>query len=177
MTERIKRRYRFVDFNLVFDLILHRTYEDLINYVNHPRVSDEKDEPVSSIPSTITSTIPLHLPPIRSIQRCSKLTLHTQDHLVSEQSPCLTEWFPSTFQLKLHWKASLKKCIDGSPLVVLLDDRRQYVIVGSHAGLVNAYQLDTGELTWSFQANDRIEASATLSRNGQWVIIGEYSLE
>jgi outer membrane protein assembly factor BamB len=64
------------------------------------------------------------------------------------------------------------KCIDASPVVVLLDQDRHYVIIGSHAGLINAYQINNGKLIWSFQANDRIEASGTISRNGQFVLIG-----
>jgi outer membrane protein assembly factor BamB len=65
------------------------------------------------------------------------------------------------------------KCIDASPLIVLLDQYRPYVIIGSHAGLINAYQINNGELIWSFQANNRIEASGTISRNGQFVLIGK----
>lgn len=67
----------------------------------------------------------------------------------------------------------MTKCIDASPLIVLLDSSRQYVIIGSHAGLLQAYQIDSGQLIWSFQTKDRIEGSAALSRDGHYVLIGK----
>jgi outer membrane protein assembly factor BamB len=67
----------------------------------------------------------------------------------------------------------MNKCIDASPIIVLLDESREYVIIGSHAGLINAYEITNGQLIWSFQANDRIEASGTISRNGEFVLIGK----
>lgn len=71
----------------------------------------------------------------------------------------------------------MKKCIDASPVIVILDEYRQYVIIGSHAGLINAYQINNGQLIWSFQANDRIEGSGTISRNGQFVLMGKINIE
>ncbi|CAF0974343.1 unnamed protein product [Rotaria sp. Silwood1] len=173
--EQIKQFYLSVDTDYLFDLILHKTFGDLIEYINNPQQQQKSIEYSSSTNLPPTTVMKSNLNDIWSIQRCSKIFLHNKNHLMYQYSSLPNEFIFSTQKLILHWKCSMKKCIDASPLVVLLDDYRQYVIIGSHAGLINAYQIDNGQLIWSFQANDRIEASGTISRNGQFVLIGDYS--
>ncbi|UJR23756.1 hypothetical protein I4U23_026733 [Adineta vaga] len=171
--EEIKQIYESTDSNYLFDLVLHKTFEDLIEYINNPQ-QKKMDEYFSS-------NLPIDIPiqsdsnQIWSIQRCSKISRHNNNHpmLFYSTFPEESSFLPKT--LKLSWKYSMNKCIDASPLLVLLDDQRQYVIIGSHAGLINAYHITNGQLIWSFQTNDRIEGSAALSRNGQFVLIGDYS--
>jgi len=173
-SEQIQQVYSSVDTNDLFDLILHKTYGDLIEYVNNPRLEYKSNESFSSTLS-INSIIKSNLNPIWSIERCSKIFLHNNNHLMLKYSSYPTESTFSINKIIFNWKCSMKKCIDASPLIVLLDEYRKYVIIGSHAGLINAYQIDHGELIWSFQTNDRIEGSGTISRNGQFVLVGDYS--
>jgi hypothetical protein len=168
-TEQIKQSYSAIDTNYLFDLILHKDFGDLIEYIANPQQQQKSDEYfVNMLP--VNSVIKSNLNPIWSIQRCSKIFLHNENHLMVQYSKELT-FSPS--RLILHWKHSMMKCIDASPLIVLLDDYREYVIIGSHAGLINAYQINNGQLIWSFQAKDRIEGSGTISRNGEFVLIGK----
>jgi hypothetical protein len=168
-TEQIKQSYSAIDTNYLFDLILHKDFGDLIEYIANPQQQQKSDEYfVNMLP--VNSVIKSNLNPIWSIQRCSKIFLHNENHLMVQYSKELT-FSPS--RLILHWKHSMMKCIDASPLIVLLDDYREYVIIGSHAGLINAYQINNGQLIWSFQAKDRIEGSGTISRNGVFVLIGK----
>ena len=172
--EQIKDVYASIDTNYLFDLILHKTLGDLIEYVNNHRRQDKSIEYFSSMLPTITA-IESSFNPIWSIQRSSKIFLHNNNHhLMIQYSSFPKELTFSTKRLILNWKRSMMKCIDASPLIILLDEYRQYVIIGSHAGLINAYQIDDGQLIWSFQTNDRVEASGTISRNGKFVLIGRY---
>jgi hypothetical protein len=168
-TEQIKQSYSAIDTNYLFDLILHKDFGDLIEYIANPQQQQKSDEYVVNM-LPVNSVIKSNLNPIWSIQRCSKIFLHNENHLMAQYSKELT-FSPS--RLILHWKHSMMKCIDASPLIVLLDDYREYVIIGSHAGLINAYQINNGQLIWSFQAKDRIEGSGTISRNGEFVLIGK----
>ncbi|CAF4040737.1 unnamed protein product, partial [Rotaria sp. Silwood2] len=179
--EQIKQFYLSIDTNYLFDLILHKTFGDIIEYINNPQQQQqqqqqkEKSIEYSSSSLPPTTILESNLNDIWSIQRCSKIFLHNKNHLMYQYSSFPKELKFSTQKLILNWKCSMTKCIDASPLIILLDEYRQYVIIGSHAGLINAYQIDNGQRIWSFQANDRIEASGTISRNGQFVLIGDYS--
>ncbi len=170
--EQIKQCYFSIDTNDLFDLILHKTFKDLIEYINNPYQQEKSNEYFSSI-LPINSIIKSNLNQIWSIERCSKIFFHNNHHLMSKYSSFPNEFTFSPNKILLNWKSSMLKCIDASPLIVLLDEYRQYIIIGSHAGLINAYQINNGQLIWSFQANDRIEASGTISRNGQFVLIGK----
>jgi len=168
--EQIKEYNISIDTNYLFDLILHKTFGELIEYLNNPFQQKKSNENFSSNLS-INSIIEINSNSIWSIERCSKIFFH--NHLKSKYSSFPNELIFSTKKIIFNWKSSMVKCIDASPLIVLLDQYRHYVIIGSHAGLINAYQINNGELIWSFQANDRIEASGTISRNGQFVLIGK----
>jgi hypothetical protein len=168
----MKQYFLLIDTNYLFDLVLHKTFEDLIEYLNNPQQKLNTTEYFSST-LPIDSILKSNLNPIWSIQRCSKIFLHNNHHQMSQYTSFPRESTFVTKKLTFNWKYSMSKCIDASPLIVLLDEYRQYVIIGSHAGLINAYQINNGQLIWSFQANDRIEASGTISRNGQFVLIGK----
>ncbi|CAF1403891.1 unnamed protein product [Adineta ricciae] len=171
--EQIKQVYSTIDSAYLFDLVLHKTFEDVAKYIANPQEEKKTEYFSSSLP--INAIPQSNLNQIWSIQRCSKVFLHDNHHPMQFYSSCFEQSSISTQSLILSWKCSMMKCIDASPLIVLLDNQREYVIIGSHAGLINAYLISNGELQWSFQANDRIEASATLSRNGLFVLIGDYS--
>ena len=87
--------------------------------------------------------------------------------------------------LSIAWKSDLKKCIDASPVgtrvpknappapgrsVTAKDDSdsRSAVIVGSHAGIIQCCDAQTGSEVWSYcpATLGRVEASATISPCG-----------
>ena len=141
----------------------------MIEYIQNPQQQKITNEYFLNI-LPIESTVKSNLNPIWSIQRCSKIFLHNENNFISQN---LKELNFSPKNLTLHWTYSMNKCIDASPIIVLLDESREYVIIGSHAGLINAYEITNGQLIWSFQANDRIEGSGAISRNGEFVLIGK----
>jgi len=120
---------------------------------------------------------------------------------------------------RVRWRADLGKCVDATPLVVLVSQRRQwsqqqalllhsrshrlqqqqqqpggevkgeareqgdcigptmeegYVVVGSHAHLVQALSLASGACLWRTHLPDRVDSSAALSRCGRYVVVGCY---
>jgi hypothetical protein len=173
--EQIKQ-YASIEFDQLFDIVIHRTFEDILHYVNNVQREPTIIAHVSSVPS-IHRTKKSKLDRIWSIQRCSRIYLHNDNDVMSLHVSMPNESFVSRQRLSLHWKSSMNKCIDASPVIALLDEFRHYVIVGSHAGLIHAYQIDTGQLIWSYEAKDRIEASPTISRDGQFVLVGRYAVQ
>ena len=69
---------------------------------------------------------------------------------------------------KIKWKQNLDKCIDASPLII--GDK---IVIGSHSGLIAAFDLDVGKEAWKVQLDDRIEASA--NSNDSSIFVGTYS--
>ncbi|CAF0815231.1 unnamed protein product [Adineta steineri] len=176
MIEQIKQSYSSINKEYLFNLLLHKSFEDLFEYINNPQQEQQQDKTIELFTPNLTNELikNSNLNPIWSIQRCSKIFLHN-NHVMSQYSTLPNESIVVANKLILNWKYSMNKCIDASPLIVILDQYRQYVIIGSHAGLINTYQINNGQLIWSFQTNDRIEASGTISRDGQFVLIGIYN--
>lgn len=176
--EKVKQYYAFVDTNHLFDLILHKSFGDLIEYINNPQQEQQQvqEKSIEYLSSTLlpTTTRKSNVNSVWSIQRCSKIFLHNENDFMYPYSSFPQELIFSKKKFIINWKSSMIKCIDASPIIILLDEYRQYVIIGSHAGLINAYHIHNGQLIWSFQANDRIEASGTISRNGHFVLVGKY---
>merc|ERR1719215_632559 len=69
---------------------------------------------------------------------------------------------------KIKWKQNLDKCIDASPLII--GDK---IVIGSHSGLIAAFDLDVGKEAWKVQLDDRIEASS--NSNDSSIFVGTYS--
>lgn len=179
--EQIKQSYSLIDINYLFDIILHKNFQDLIEYINNPfQQQQQQQKSIEYISSnfSINSIININFEYIWSIERCSKIIYHNKNHIISQYSSFPNELTNNSIKEKsliLNWKSSMNKCIDASPLIILFDQYRQYIIIGSHSGLINAYEITNGLIIWSFQANNRIESSGIISRNGEFFIIGDYS--
>lgn len=172
-----------IEKNYLFDLVLHKNFGDIIEYITNPQQQkqqqqqqQQQEKPIEYSSSIIppTEKVKPSLQNVLSIQRCSKAFIHHEYELINHGLYLPDDFQFTTARFTLNWKRSMLKCIDASPVIILLDEKRNYVIIGSHAGLINAYQIDNGQLIWSFQANDRIEASGVISRNGKHIIIGTY---
>ncbi|XP_073824201.1 aminoadipate-semialdehyde dehydrogenase [Musca autumnalis] len=61
--------------------------------------------------------------------------------------------FSNLFNIKLLWRANLKKCVDASPSIL----RENIVSVGSHSHLVVSFDTKTGEEISRLKLSDRIE--------------------
>jgi outer membrane protein assembly factor BamB len=75
-------------------------------------------------------------------------------------------------KLNLLWKYDTKKCIDATALITSSGKGDQNVFIGSHSGLFVSINLNSGKSNWEFQAKDRIESSACLSKCGEFIIFG-----
>ena len=170
--EKAKQCFPSTNINSLFDLLLHRHFKDMINYLIQPNQQEQSSSQLSTI-STFKTQEKQPFQPVWSIQRCSKIFFHSNDGLIEKTSVNFDEKSIPRTNIKLQWKSSMKKCIDASPVIVLLDQSRHFTIIGSHAGLVHCYRIDNGELIWSFQANERIEGSGAISRDGKFVMIGK----
>ncbi|CAF1094141.1 unnamed protein product [Didymodactylos carnosus] len=183
--ENLRSQSKTIDSTTALDILLHNTKNDLVNYL---KMGKQVENNVLNEPKDYVSKENIHqLDEIISIQRCSKIFVHNygekmfeyclslKEHGIDIKHKRITKATTKTTELQLKWKSSLEKCIDASPLIVIINDKQQLVIVGSHAHLLNAYEIENGTLIWSFKTNDRIEAGATLSRTGEYVLVGDYS--
>ncbi len=80
-------------------------------------------------------------------------------------------------KLDLVWKTDTRKCVDASPLIVQGDcEDSSVVYIGSHSHHFLAIEFLSGRIIWDTELGDRIESSATLSKDGESVIVGELSI-
>ena len=98
--------------------------------------------------------------------------------LTSYCKPDLADTTVTSF--RTVWKYDTNKCIDATPLVVIenSDEGEEHirVYIGSHSKSFFCIDGITGQLIWKFEAKDRIESSATLSKCGQLVIVGWFDI-
>ena len=77
----------------------------------------------------------------------------------------------------IQWRVNLSQCNDASPLISCsgyTNDPSPVVYIGSHSHIFVAICLETGEVLWETTLGDRIESSATLSRDGKHVVVGKF---
>lgn len=76
---------------------------------------------------------------------------------------------------RFNWSVDLKKCIDATPLIVEFP-KSTLIFIGSHSGLFSSIDFDIGQVKWMRDLGDRIESSAALSIDGQFIFVGKLSL-
>lgn len=103
----------------------------------------------------------------------------------------------TTSALAVKWSVKLAKCVDASPLVIFSTDApptpdsaiaphsyqqpyqhqqpNQQVIIGSHDGDVISVDGATGDVLWTLQLGEHIEASAVPNPAGDVFFLGSYS--
>ncbi|XP_053314643.1 beta-alanine-activating enzyme [Spea bombifrons] len=88
------------------------------------------------------------------------------------ESPLCTQ----ILSMNLRWESDTSKCVDASPLLVKPASVSSPVTVyiGSHSHRVQALDLLSGQVVWERVLGDRIESSASLSKCGNFVLIGCY---
>ncbi|NWR91018.1 ACSF4 enzyme, partial [Furnarius figulus] len=75
----------------------------------------------------------------------------------------------------VRWKSNTSKCVDASPLVIIPSkELSASVYVGSHSHMMQAIDLDLGEIKWEKTLGDRIESSACVSKCGNFIVVGCY---
>ena len=72
--------------------------------------------------------------------------------------------------ISLEWKFDTLKCVDATPLLVL-EEQRELIMIGSHSSKFSCID-DSGNLVWQYEAMDRIESSAAISRCKNYVLFG-----
>ncbi|KAJ1976502.1 hypothetical protein H4R34_003958 [Dimargaris verticillata] len=69
--------------------------------------------------------------------------------------------------------ANLTKCIDATPVALWNEQLQQLVVfIGSHAGMVQAFEVLSATLLWCTMLPDRVEASCALSPCRQYLFVG-----
>ncbi len=79
--------------------------------------------------------------------------------------------FPVALDLK--WKFDTQKCIDATVLFVKSDTYEDGLLfIGSHSGYFYCINARFGTSVWTFNAGERIESSACLSKCGNFIVFG-----
>ncbi|MGH0157829.1 UNVERIFIED_CONTAM: hypothetical protein FKN15_065100 [Acipenser sinensis] len=78
--------------------------------------------------------------------------------------------------LKVRWKSDTGKCVDASPLLVIpgAGEASATVYIGSHSHRMQAIDLCSGMIKWERVLGDRIESSATVTKCGNFIVVGCY---
>lgn len=80
---------------------------------------------------------------------------------------------PKVRELLPRWKIDMKKCIDATPTVCLLDDNNEAVVsVGSHSKLLYNVSIKSGECISKIELPDRIESQVI--QMGNFGFVGCY---
>uniref|UniRef100_A0A8C4ZRG8 Aminoadipate-semialdehyde dehydrogenase n=1 Tax=Gadus morhua TaxID=8049 RepID=A0A8C4ZRG8_GADMO len=90
------------------------------------------------------------------------------------QRALVPELEPRSPELRVRWSSDMGRCVDASPLLVVVQDReaggtgskKATVFIGSHSHRMQALDLTTGGLLWERVLGDRIESSAVVMRCG-----------
>lgn len=77
--------------------------------------------------------------------------------------------------LQVKWSSNSGKCVDASPLVVVLAAKASTVYIGSHSHRLKAVDLYSGKTKWEQTLGDRIESSACVSKCGNFIVVGCYN--
>ena len=76
--------------------------------------------------------------------------------------------------LSHQWSYDTGKCVDASPVIVDSTESGAHVYIGSHSHDFCCVCLSSGERVWNVKLHDRVESSACVSDDGQWLIVGEW---
>ncbi|KAK6493094.1 beta-alanine-activating enzyme isoform X1 [Huso huso] len=78
--------------------------------------------------------------------------------------------------LKMRWKSDTGKCVDASPLLLIsgAGEASATVYIGSHSHRMQAIDLCSGMIKWERVLGDRIESSATVTKCGNFIVVGCY---
>ncbi|XP_059923032.1 beta-alanine-activating enzyme isoform X1 [Gadus macrocephalus] len=98
------------------------------------------------------------------------------------QRALVPELEPRSPELRVRWSSDMGRCVDASPLLVVVQDReaggtgskKATVFIGSHSHRMQALDLTTGGLLWERVLGDRIESSAVVMRCGTQLAVGCY---
>lgn len=101
-------------------------------------------------------------------------------HVSTNSNKCVSTSGTMTKQSKpedalsmgIKWSVDLKKCIDATPTICLLDDFQPIISVGSHAGILMNLLAENGEIISKLILPDRIESQVTQYK--QYGIVGCY---
>lgn len=136
---------------------------------------DENNEQDSQLEEVLLKLVEQRYKPLWSMGRTNRLISHNQISVDRPLWKSFTHDSQSTpIRMSLKWKRSLGKCIDATPLVTTFgvwpskeEDTYSLAFVGSHSGLFEAIDLETGGSVWSRNLRTRIESSCTPSKSGE----------
>lgn len=94
------------------------------------------------------------------------LTMLKYDHIMRSNSSRYVEdvlFDKENLTININWTQKFNKCIDSSPLIVISSQspKRGVVYIGSHGGDVKAIDSFSGDVIWSIDLGEHIEAAAT----------------
>ncbi|KAM9385290.1 beta-alanine-activating enzyme [Pholidichthys leucotaenia] len=117
---------------------------------------------------------------VRQVGETTEINFRNAERNKSSQSDKLRGPSPcpsAELVLSVSWSSDTGRCVDASPVLLIHDGTgvaKTTVLIGSHSHRFQALDLTTGDLLWERVLGDRIEASATVSQCGTFVVVGCY---
>lgn len=100
-----------------------------------------------------------------------KRSLSLDDFKVAE--PGMSSQRQINGTLKPLWSFDLGECVDSSPMALVSSQGPlcELLFIGSHSGVFSCLCIQCGACVWRAQLNDRVEGSASLSRDGSRLVL------
>jgi hypothetical protein len=144
--------------NLLLDVLLNRSFGDVLTLIER----ELKDQPGSCF--------------VDSEKSRKRMKQEDTGNEKIEKQPAVRlrdSNKSGKLRIELEWKVDTGKCVDASPRILVTSLQQELVFIGSHSHKFLCVNGASGELKWSFEANDRIESSACVSKCGQFVVFGK----
>lgn len=152
--------------NKFLEILLHGTFKNLVEFV-------ETNEDVLNENKLQVSHKELNIQPVESkLQYWVNKTASSCNNFYETQSKEMNNDEQLKFELNLLWKYDTLKCIDATVMYIETTDNEELVFIGSHSSLFACIDVKSGLERWKFNAEDRIESSACVSKCGKFVIFG-----
>ena len=179
-TELQRLSFRF-NFGQVLDKLLHETFETLRRFLVEQVLDKRGNEEKHSIKRMRRIDEQSNLPhrtrsedettPVSYIRWFSKNQRVENEHISGGRR---VRENPLPRHLSIEWTYDTGKCVDATPLLVVVSADIRRILVGSHSHRFVCLDANANgrRVVWSFSAGDRIESSACLSKCGRFVYFG-----
>ncbi len=150
------------------DNLLNRTFFNVIDELTKPADTSDKttaEDPFQNIEQASKKKRFTDEKPLLNISKTNRAVYLESSNSVNDSL--------SSIELAVKWKHNTMACVDATVLFVMTENDESFIYIGSHSGYFYCINPESGASVWEFNAGDRIESSACLSKCGKYIIFGK----
>ena len=164
-----------LNLNKLLDFTLNKTFAQIVNYLKVEIESQINEEFIQEENLVKRVKLANSAEVYESSNFMTSWISKSQNHLASSLNRSVSI---GNLNLTFRYKFNTRKCVDATPLIVLQNSNLSsaLIFIGSHSA--KFFCLDYfGNLKWEFEAKDRIESSAIISKCQKYVIFGNLNVK